>query len=89
MVCFVLSLNAALSPLRLFVEFIRHVKHYEGRKLMKGFKSGQDLAKEMGISPDVLQKTCKQVLYSISIRFTDFFLTVDKYNEVGEKNTDP
>ncbi|CDZ98193.1 fumarate reductase [Phaffia rhodozyma] len=34
-----------------------HVKHYEGRKLMKYFKTGHDLAKEMGISSDVLKKT--------------------------------
>jgi cytochrome b involved in lipid metabolism len=34
-----------------------HVKHYTSRKLMKNFKSGADLAKEMGVSPDVLKKT--------------------------------
>jgi len=34
-----------------------HVKHYAGRGLMKHFKSGEDLAKEMGISPAVLKTT--------------------------------
>lgn len=28
---------------------------------MKRFNSGQDLAKEMGISPEVLQKTCSSL----------------------------
>jgi flavocytochrome c len=34
-----------------------HIKHYAGRGLMKHFKSGYDLAKEIGVSPDVLAKT--------------------------------
>jgi len=34
-----------------------HTKHYTGRGLMKRFNSGADLAKEMGISEDVLKKT--------------------------------
>jgi flavocytochrome c len=34
-----------------------HVKHYAGRGLMKNFKSGEDLAKEMGISPAALKAT--------------------------------
>jgi len=34
-----------------------HCKHYVGRGLMKYFKNGQELAKEMGISPAELQKT--------------------------------
>ena len=34
-----------------------HVKHYEGRGLMRHFKSGSDLAKEMGIDVSVLKKT--------------------------------
>jgi succinate dehydrogenase/fumarate reductase flavoprotein subunit/predicted heme/steroid binding protein len=34
-----------------------HVKHYEGRGLMRHFKSGADLAKEMGIDVSVLRKT--------------------------------
>ncbi|KAJ3039763.1 hypothetical protein HDV00_011890 [Rhizophlyctis rosea] len=34
-----------------------HCKHYMGRGLMKHFKSGQHLAKEMGISPSVLEST--------------------------------
>ena len=34
-----------------------HCKHYVGRKLMKRFESGEDLAKEMGLKPEVLKKT--------------------------------
>lgn len=34
-----------------------HCKHYMGRGLMKHFKNGKDLAKEMGISPQVLEET--------------------------------
>ncbi|MCP3686357.1 MAG: FAD-binding protein [bacterium] len=34
-----------------------HCKHYVGRKLMKRFNTAYDLAKEMGVNPDVLKKT--------------------------------
>lgn len=34
-----------------------HVKHYAGRGLMKHFKNGEELAKEMGISPAALKTT--------------------------------
>jgi len=34
-----------------------HCKHYTGRGVMKFYKTGNDLAKEMNVSPDVLQKT--------------------------------
>jgi succinate dehydrogenase/fumarate reductase flavoprotein subunit len=34
-----------------------HCKHYVGRGLMKKFNSGEELAKEIGVSPDVLKKT--------------------------------
>jgi len=34
-----------------------HCKHYVGRGLMKRFENGQELAKEMGISPEELKKT--------------------------------
>ncbi|ORX38823.1 FAD binding domain-domain-containing protein [Kockovaella imperatae] len=34
-----------------------HCKHYVGRGLMKRFNSGEELAKEMGVKPEVLQKT--------------------------------
>lgn len=34
-----------------------HCKHYVGRGLMKHFKSGAALAKEMGVSEDVLRQT--------------------------------
>jgi hypothetical protein len=37
-----------------------HCKHYNGRGLMKNFKSGQDLAKEMNIDSKVLDKTFKE-----------------------------
>lgn len=35
-----------------------HCKHYVGRGLMKAHQSGEELAKEMGVDPKVLQKTC-------------------------------
>lgn len=47
-----LILNGAASK-----EIEWHCKHYEGRGLMKHFASGQDLAKEMGISEDKLKST--------------------------------
>jgi hypothetical protein len=34
-----------------------HCKHYVGRGLMKKFNSGEELAREIGIKPDVLKKT--------------------------------
>ncbi|KAI0319590.1 FAD binding domain-containing protein [Amylostereum chailletii] len=34
-----------------------HCKHYVGRGLMKRFESGEELAKEMGLKPEVLKKT--------------------------------
>lgn len=34
-----------------------HCKHYVGRGLMKQFESGEALAKEMGLKPEVLKKT--------------------------------
>ena len=34
-----------------------HCKHYVGRGLMKRFESGEALAKEMGLAPEVLKKT--------------------------------
>ena len=37
-----------------------HCKHYNGRGLMKHFKSGEALAKEMNISPQQLAETFKQ-----------------------------
>jgi len=37
-----------------------HCKHYCGRGLMKNFKNGQDLAKEMNIDSKVLDKTFKE-----------------------------
>jgi len=36
-----------------------HVKHYEGRGLMRHFKSGADLAKEMGIEKSKLEQVFK------------------------------
>jgi len=41
-------------------EILWHCKHYCGRGLMKHFKSGAELAKEMGISADQLKKTFDQ-----------------------------
>jgi flavocytochrome c len=37
-----------------------HVKHYKGRGLMKQFKSGQELAKELKVSPSVLEETFRK-----------------------------
>jgi len=37
-----------------------HVKHYEGRGLMRHFKSGADLAKEIGIPVSRLEQTFKE-----------------------------
>jgi hypothetical protein len=36
-----------------------HCKHYVGRGLMRRFDSGEALAKEIGIKPEVLKKTCE------------------------------
>merc|ERR1719203_1281240 len=49
---FRLVLNKAASD-----EIIWHCKHYTGRGVMKFFKSGQDLANEMGIPVDTLIAT--------------------------------
>jgi flavocytochrome c len=43
-----------------------HCKHYVGRGLMKRFESGEALAKEMGLKPEVLQKTFDD--YNTSVR---------------------
>ncbi|PPQ93673.1 hypothetical protein CVT25_012732 [Psilocybe cyanescens] len=43
-----------------------HCKHYVGRGLMKRFDSGEALAKEFGLSPDVLKKTFDD--YNQSVR---------------------
>jgi len=50
-----LVLNAAASKA---IEW--HCKHYTGRGLMKHLTSGQDLAKEIGISNDQLNQTFKK-----------------------------
>ncbi|KAG0046242.1 hypothetical protein BGZ83_008563 [Gryganskiella cystojenkinii] len=47
-----LVLNTAASK-----EIEWHCKHYVGRGLMKYFKNGEELAKEIGIPPSELQKT--------------------------------
>lgn len=36
-----------------------HCKHYNGRGLMKHFKTGDDLAKEMKVDPKVIDQTFK------------------------------
>ncbi|KAL0956211.1 hypothetical protein HGRIS_002368 [Hohenbuehelia grisea] len=43
-----------------------HCKHYVGRGLMKRFESGEALAKEMGLKPEVLKKTFED--YNVSVR---------------------
>merc|ERR1712176_1736048 len=49
---FRLCLNKAASD-----EISWHCKHYTGRGVMKYYKSGEDLAKDMGISVSVLEAT--------------------------------
>ena len=49
---FRLVLNTACSS-----EILWHCKHYTGRGLMKHFKSGAELAKDIGVSPSVIDKT--------------------------------
>jgi flavocytochrome c len=43
-----------------------HCKHYVGRGLMKRFESGEALAKEFGLAPEVLKKTFED--YNQSVR---------------------
>ncbi|PPQ98381.1 hypothetical protein CVT24_004060 [Panaeolus cyanescens] len=43
-----------------------HCKHYVGRGLMKRFESGEALAKEFGLAPEVLKKTFED--YNVSVR---------------------
>jgi len=52
---FRLVLNSKAST-----EIAWHCKHYKGRRVMKQFKTGADLAKEMGLAPEVLDKTFKE-----------------------------
>jgi len=49
---FRLCLNKAASE-----EIIWHCKHYTGRGVMKYYKNGEELAKEMGIDVSVLEET--------------------------------
>merc|ERR1712038_415720 len=49
---FRLCLNKAAQE-----EIIWHCKHYTGRGVMKYYKTGEDLAKDMGISLSVLEQT--------------------------------
>merc|ERR1719506_1793002 len=49
---FRLCLNKAASD-----EILWHCKHYTGRGVMKSYESGEALAKDMGISLSVLEKT--------------------------------
>ena len=37
-----------------------HVEHYEGRKIMKHFRSGAALAREIGVPAAVLEKTFEE-----------------------------
>jgi len=43
-----------------------HCKHYVGRGLMKRFDSGEALAKEFGVAPEVFKKTIDD--YNVSVR---------------------
>ncbi|EJT45212.1 fumarate reductase (NADH) [Trichosporon asahii var. asahii CBS 2479] len=50
-----------------------HIKHYAGRGLMKHYKNGYDLAKDMGVDPKVLQKTFEDHTYYSEHPGTDPF----------------
>ncbi|KAG9045014.1 hypothetical protein FS837_007177 [Tulasnella sp. UAMH 9824] len=65
-----------------------HCKHYVGRGLMKRFESGEALAKEIGIKPEVLKKTFdtynkiaekkndpfgKKFFHNLPLKMDDFF----------------
>ena len=56
-------MNKNKGPFRLVLnqkackEIEWHVKHYVGRKLMKHYNSGAELAKDMGISSSTLEET--------------------------------
>lgn len=66
-----------------------HCRHYTGRGLMKRFANGQELAKDMGISPEKLEKTLedynaicngkkkdpwgKKYFHNFPIKMTDYF----------------
>jgi cytochrome b involved in lipid metabolism len=52
---FRLVLNSASSK-----EIEWHCKHYQGRGLMKKFNSSAELAKEIGVSPDVIKTTFEE-----------------------------
>ncbi|CAL1128830.1 unnamed protein product [Cladocopium goreaui] len=52
---FRLCLNRAASD-----EIIWHCKHYTGRGVMKYYATGQDLAKDMGMALEVIEKTHEQ-----------------------------
>jgi dTDP-4-dehydrorhamnose reductase len=49
---FRLVLNGAASK-----EIEWHCRHYQGRGLMKRFESGAELAKELGVSVQVIEDT--------------------------------
>lgn len=48
-----------------------HCKHYVGRGLMKRFNSGDELAKEIGVKPDVLKKTCESPALSLAVQLNE------------------
>jgi len=60
------EMNKNKGPFRLVLnskaskEIDWHCKHYVGRKLMKKFSNGSELAKEIGISSEALKKTFDQ-----------------------------
>lgn len=65
MCCLGTVVDVAQFPVRLVLnstsskEIEWHCKHYVGRGLMKRFNNGNELAKEIGVSPEVLKKTCE------------------------------
>lgn len=56
---------------------------------MKRFESGEALAKEMGIKPEVLKKTCKFSGEAVHNSFAHLVCLVDTYNKIAESKNDP
>jgi succinate dehydrogenase/fumarate reductase flavoprotein subunit len=59
-------------------EIAWHCKHYKSRKIMKEFKTGADMAKEMGIPVETLQKT-----------FADYNDIAERMTKEGDANKGP
>lgn len=57
---------------------------------MRRFESGEALAKEMGIKPEILKATCEFFMFNKSCSFFSLHPhAVDKYNDGVRKKNDP